>query len=123
MLLAQTVKDFRAEFNVSHQNILDQLEDMKSKNKTFEDRLTTANEHIFTLENLYYDLNKEKQEEQKLAYNIIIRGIQEEEGEEMNRIMNEFLGAVGTVNAAFSREQAQHFFPLYEVWGSTKATM
>ena len=98
--LDQTVKDFRAEFNVSHQNILDQLEDMKSKNKTLEDRLTTANERIVTLENLYYDIYKGKQEDikQKLAYNIIIRGIQEEEGEEMHRIMNEFLGAVGTVS-------------------------
>ena len=38
-----------------------------------------ANEHIITLENLYYDMYKQKEHihQQKIAYNIIIRGVPE----------------------------------------------
>ena len=60
--------------------------------------MSTANERIITLENLYFDLYHKQERDQmsKQAMNLIIRGIPESQNEKMYEIMGSLLDVVGS---------------------------
>ena len=88
----------RAEMCSNQTAITAQLKDVFDQNKVLEEKLSTANERIITLENLYFDLYHKQERDlmNKQAMNLIIRGIPELPNEKMHEIMGELLDTVGS---------------------------
>ena len=88
----------RAEMNSNQTSINSQLKDLIDQNKVLEDKLSTANERIITLENLYFDLYHKQERDlmNKQAMNLILRGIPETQNERMHETVGELLDAVGS---------------------------
>ena len=92
------IKATRAEMNTNQTSISSQLNDITNQNKLLEEKLSTANERIVTLENLYYDMYHKQERDlmNKQAMNLIIRGVPESQNEKMHEIMGELLDIVGS---------------------------